>query len=252
MSRDDQEYSVSKSIRGQAATFQVVPDFESGKLYLWLDPGGNPEDVVPFYRITHRDKEPIEQWHGFQEGAEIAPYAGENRAPLGAIEHPEAGAYILEAKVFTGLRTVTLPPIELEISAASEDADTADARAAFYAEYNALFQKFLDQEDTEAEARAFFDAFQPEQSGFLVDATVELGAPDDYANEEENNNVSGFFEFIDYVTALAHFAGQPALDALNKQPDSPTHRYYTHWVKQFLAEERMLKGILEKYPYCQP
>ena len=71
-------------------------------------------------------------------------------------------------------------------------------------------------------------------------------------NDDETNNVSGYFEFIDFVTALSHSRGESALKALNQHPDSPANRHYIKYVKQYLADDRLLAAILEKYPFCNP
>ena len=81
----DSEYIVSKPVAGgKSATFRVVEDHAGGRLFLWLEPAMNPDEIVAFYRITEQGVAPIESWQNFQQGDAIAPYAGETGASLGA------------------------------------------------------------------------------------------------------------------------------------------------------------------------
>ena len=250
MPADDTEYRVTLDVDGQTATLELVPDAANGRIYVWLEPGLAPDDIVPFYRVTERGSEPEEHWQNFQSADAIAAYAGEQRAVLGAIVELDPGAYTIDAQMFTGLDTVRLPGIDVELEAVSESDDAAAARAAFNAAFTALFQQFLDQADTDEAARQFQVDFDAGQAGYLVDAIVELGAPHDHA-ETETSDMSGFFEFIEYLTALAHAGGEPVRERLQQQPDSPTHQHYIKYVKEYLANERILEGILEKYPYSR-
>ena len=89
MDHADPDQVVSKAMPGGAsATFSAVADHAAGRLYLWLDPGMDPEEIVPLYRLTEKDADPIESWQSFQDGEAVAVYTGENRARLGAIETP--------------------------------------------------------------------------------------------------------------------------------------------------------------------
>ena len=99
-------------------------------------------------------------------------------------------------------------------------------------------------------AREYFAEFDKNQFDLLIGAIIELGAPEDYLDDEETLDLSGFFDFIDYVSAIAHSCGDAALDVLSKHPDSPANRHYLHFVKRYLGDERLISGILEKYPYC--
>lgn len=245
------EHIVSKSLRsGKSATFRVVEDHAGGRLFLWLEPGLNADEIVAFYRFTEQDVTPIESWQNFQEGDVIAPYAGEKWATLGATEMLAAGQYRVEARIFTGFSTVKLPAIDIELQAIAEDPLTVEARAAFDASFTVLFQKFFEHRVSDRDVREYFDGFDAGQVDFLVAAIISLGAPEDYLNDDETNDLSGFFDFIDYITALAHSCGDSALNALSQQPDSPTNRHYIRFVKQYLGDERLLSGILEKYPFC--
>jgi len=247
----DSEYSVSKPVRGgKSATFRVVEDHAGGRLFLWLEPAMNPDEIVAFYRITEQGVAPIESWQNFQEGDAIAPYAGEKWATLGATEMLTAGQYRVEARIFTGFRTINLPGIDIELQAIAEDPLVAEVRATFDTSFTALFRKFFEHRVTDRDVREYFAGFDADQVDFLVAAIISLGVPEDYLDDDETIDISGFFDYIDYVTALAYSCGDSALNALSQQPDSPTNRHYIHFVKQYLGDERLLSGILEKYPFC--
>jgi len=247
----DSEYIVSKPLPGgKSATFRVVEDHAGGRLFLWLEPAMNPDEIVAFYRITEQGMAPKESWQSFQEGDAIAPYAGEKGATLGAIEMLTAGQYRVDASIFTGLKTVKLPAIEIELQAIAEDPLTAQGRAAFGTSFTALFRKFFEHTVTDRDVREYFAGFDGDQVDFLVAAIISLGAPEDYLDDYETIDLSGFFDFIDYTTALAHSCGDSALNALSQHPDSPSNRHYIRYVKQYLGDERLLSGILEKYPFC--
>lgn len=250
MPSDNTQYRVTRDVDGETAILELVPDAANGRVYVWLEPGLDPDAVVPFYRVTERGSEPEEHWQNFQEGDAIAPYAGERRALLGAIAELDPGAYTIDASMFTGLDTVKLPGIAIELEVVSESADAVDARAAFNAAFADVFQLFLAKADTEDAARRFQADFDASQAEFLVAAIVDLGAPHDHA-ETETSDMTGFFEFIEYLAALAHAGGPKVRERLQQQPDSPTHQHYIKYVKEYLAVERVLDGILEKYPYCR-
>ena len=209
----------------------------------------SPAEIVTFYRITEQGVKPIESWQNFQAGDVVAPYAGEKGATLGAIEMLAAGHYTVDARIFTGTRTINLPRIEIELEHVPEDSSIAQAREAFNASFTALFRKFFDHTVTDSDVREYFGGFEQGQLDFLIDAVIDLGAPDDYLDDDETLDLSGFFDFIDYVSAVAHSYGDAALKALSQHPDSPTNQHYLHYVKQYLGDERFLPGILEKYPF---
>ena len=247
----DSEHIVSKQVRGgKSARFRVVEDHAGGRLFLWLEPAMNPDEIVAFYRITEQGVAPIESWQNFQQGDAIAPYAGETGASLGATEMLIAGQYRVEARIFTGFKTIDLPGIDIELRAIAEDPLTAEASAAFNTSFTALFRKFFEHRVTDRDVREYFAGFDAGQVDLLVAAIISLGAPEDYLDDDETIDISGFFDFIDYITVLAHFCGDSALNALSQHPDSPTNRHYIHFVKKYLGDERLLSGILEKYPFC--
>ena len=251
MVEQDSDYVVSKPLSGgKSAKFRVLADHAGGRLFLWLEPGMNPDDVVTFYRISEEGVAPIESWQNFQKGEAIASYAGEKWATLGVIEMLAPGQYTVDARIFTGTSTVNLPGIEIELQANDEDPLTAQARTTFNLSFTALFRKFFEQTVTDSDVREYFAGFDASQLDFLIDAIIDLGAPDDYLDDDETLDLDGFFEFIDYVSALAHSCGDATFDVLSQHPDSPTNQHYIHYVKQYLADERFLSAILEKYPFC--
>ena len=160
------------------------------------------------------------------------------------------GLYTVDARIFTGTSTVNLPGIEIELQAIDEDPLTTQARTAFNVSFTALFRKFFEQTVTDSDVREYFTGFDANQLDFLIDAIIDLGAPEDYLDDDETLDPGGFFDFIDYASALVHSCGDAALDALSQHPDSPTNRHYLHYVKKYLADERFLSSILEKYPFC--
>jgi hypothetical protein len=235
---------------GNSATFRVVAEQAGGRLFLWLEPAMNPDEVVTFYRITEQGVAPSESWRNFQQGDTVGPYAGKNGTTLGAVEMLASGQYTVDARIFTGFETIDLPGIEVELREIAEDPVNTEARAAFNASFTALFRKFFEYTVTDGDVREYFAGFDKDQLDFLIAAIIDLGAPEDYPDDDETRDISGFFDFIDYACAVAQSCGDSALDLLSQYPDSPTHRHYIHYVKQCLADERLLSAILEKYPFC--
>ena len=121
----------------------------------------------------------------------------------------------------------------------------------FNESFNKLFHQFLEEQVTEDESKRFYESFGPDKLGLLFAAIRSLGAPEDHV-EDEFKSVNGFFEFIDFVTALAHSCGDLANRELEKFQDSPTNQHYIHHVRRYLSDDRFMKSILEKYPYCAP
>ena len=251
MVEQDSDFVVSKKRSdGNSATFRVVADQADGRLFLWLEPAMNPDEIVTFYRITEQGVAPIESWQNFQQGDTVAPYAGENRATLGAVEMLAPGRYTVDARIFTGFETVDLPGIEVELREIAEDPVNIEARAGFNTSFTALFRKFFDHTVTDGDVREYFAGFDKDQLDFLIAAIIDLGAPEDYLDDDETLDISGFFDFIDYVCAVAHSCGDSAFYVLSQHPYSPSSRHYIHHVKQYLADERLLSTILQKYPFC--
>jgi hypothetical protein len=125
-----------------------------------------------------------------------------------------------------------------------------EARAAFNTSFTALFRKFFEHTVTDDDVREYFAGFDKDQLDFLIAAIIDLGAPEDYLDDDETRDISGFFDFIDYACAVAHSCGDSAFYVLSQHPDSPSSRHYIHHVKQCLADERLLSAILKKYPFC--
>lgn len=123
--------------------------------------------------------------------------------------------------------------------------------AAFNDSFRRLFQKFLEENQTEEDARNFFEQFRADQLASLFSAVCTLGSPENHLRDE-HMSVNGFFEFIDFATALASSCGHIANQEIQNFPDSPTNEHYIHYVKRYLGEERFMRSIFEKYPYCSP
>jgi hypothetical protein len=234
---------------GKEASLMVVVDHGGGRVTLWLEPGLPRDTIVAFYRIYERGVTPEESWEVFQEGQSVASYADGEGAELGAIELLPGAHYTIDARIFTGDRTIELPSIAVELQVEPMDQSSIATRDAFNDAFKQLFQKFFQQSQTEDDLRGFFDSFSADQLDLLFSAVIELGGPMDHC-DDDYDEIIGFFDFIDYITAVAHSCGEAAMEILQNYPDSPSNRHYIHFIRKYLGDERFYAPILESYPYC--
>ena len=205
---------------GNKASLRAIADHAQSKVLVWLEPGMHLESIVAFYRIYEQGVSPEESWQVFQDGKAVAPYAIDDGASLGAIELLSGGHYTIDVRLFTGHDTIELPSIAIELRVEPKDQSTIAANDAFKESFDQLFQEFFQQSETESDLHEYFDNFSANQLDNLFSAMIELGGPQDHC-EDDYDDVSGFFNFIDYVTAIAYSCGEAATDKLKTIPIHP-------------------------------
>ena len=233
---------------GEIASLTIVCDHEGGRIVCWLDPGLPLDAIAAFYRVRPESEKPVEQWHAFRQGHELASETHTSLASLGAVESLGGGKYIVDVRIFDGFDTTEFDSITIELLETQPGDDEKAGLLSFNAAFDDLFKKFLNRAQTQTDARTFHEQMTAEHLDHLFRAVVEIGEPTDHV-EDESTDVSGFFEFIDFVTAIAYPYGDKAFERLQHFPTSPGSRHYLHYVKKYLGDERLLETILEKHPF---
>jgi hypothetical protein len=245
---DNQSAVIYDFPNGDSITLWVDIEHGSNQIFIWLETNLNLETILPFYRVYEKGASPEESWQTFQEGKEIAKYANGKGAALGAIERLSNGNYVVDVKIITEEDSIKLESIFLQIEAAQLDEVTQLSNKNFQKSFNKIFKQFLEKKQTKNELIKFYEEVTENQCEEMFKGLIKIGGPENYC--DDYTDIKGFFEFIDYITAITYSFGDFAITKLEKYPNSPNNQHYIHYVKQYLSDERLYSKILKKYPFC--
>jgi len=114
------------------------------------------------------------------------------------------------------------------------------------ARLNRAFEQFLSNTVEIDLLRSIRDSTGPADIGTLIDAVASLNDPSEYcAHDLDSATVTGFFLFIDFISALIIHLGDPAIQATNAYQG--IRHPFVPWVIKFANDERFHVELLTKF-----
>jgi len=111
---------------------------------------------------------------------------------------------------------------------------------------NMAFTQFLSNAVSTELLRSIKDSIGPEDVDTLMQAVRSLSDPGEYCEHDlDSETVSGFFLFIDFISALIIDLGDQAIQATLAYQD--TRHPFAPWVIKFVNDERFHAEILAKF-----
>ena len=233
-------------------TLTITANHHEGTIALSLDLEISTEIIVAIYQIRNEEDSIDESWNHFQEPNEAAGLKSNINSPLVANESLNAGGYFVDVRVTDGLETYQFPVTPIQLDNTDRNGAKDASYKSFKNDFDKIFEKFLHRKITTEQCQSFLEALSSEQLDYLFQAIIELGGPQNYTDDYPDDfDMSGFFDFVDYLTAVLFTFGESAKTKLQAIPDSPTNQHYIHFIKQYLSDKRFYDPILDKYPYCR-
>ena len=111
---------------------------------------------------------------------------------------------------------------------------------------NSAFEQFLSNAVEIALLRSIRDSIGLADVETLIQAVASLDDPSEYcAHDLDSATVTGFFLFIDFISALIIHLGDPAIQATNAYQD--IRHPFVPWVIKFANDERFHAELLTKF-----
>lgn len=111
---------------------------------------------------------------------------------------------------------------------------------------NRAFRQFLSSSVSDELLRSIKDSIGPEDVDTLMQAVLSLNDPSEYCKDDlDSQTVSGFFLFLDFISALIIQLGDQAIRATQAYQD--TRHSFVPWVIKFVNDERFHAEILAKF-----
>ena len=111
---------------------------------------------------------------------------------------------------------------------------------------NRAFEQFLSSAVSDELLRLIKDSIGPEDVDTLMQAVLSLRDPSEYCKDDlDSETVSGFFLFLDFISALIIQLGDQAIRATKVYQD--TRHPFVPWVINFVNDERFHAEILAKF-----
>ncbi|BCU05588.1 hypothetical protein [Allochromatium tepidum] len=111
---------------------------------------------------------------------------------------------------------------------------------------NMAFRQFLSSSVSDELLRLIKDSIGPEDVDTLMQAVLSLNDPSEYCKHDlDSETVSGFFLFLDFISALIIQLGDQAIQATKAYQD--TRHPFVPWVIKFVNDERFHAEILAKF-----
>ena len=108
------------------------------------------------------------------------------------------------------------------------------------------FDQFISSKISKDFLRSIVAKVDERDVDVLVEAVERLDDPSEYCQDDyDDKTVTGFFLYIDFISALLINLGQPATKLLSKYAGSK--HPYVPWVIKYAGDSRFLNDIMEKF-----
>lgn len=113
-------------------------------------------------------------------------------------------------------------------------------------ELKQTFSQFLSGEQSETNLRRLVENIDEANVETLINAVEELEDPSEYCKDDyDNNTVTGFFLFIDFISAVIINLGEGSIESVSRY-DNSSHPYVP-WVVKYVREPRFHDEIMAKF-----
>lgn len=113
-------------------------------------------------------------------------------------------------------------------------------------ELKQTFSQFLSGEQSETNLRRLVENVDESDVETLINAVDQLEDPSEYCKDDyDNKTVTGFFLFIDFISALIINLGETAIKSVSRY-DNSGHPYVP-WVVKYVGEPRFHDEIMAKF-----
>ncbi|MHC9511984.1 hypothetical protein [Kangiella sp. M94] len=113
-------------------------------------------------------------------------------------------------------------------------------------ELEQTFSQFLSGDQSETNLRRLVDNIDESDFETLINAVQELEDPSEYCKDDyDNNTVTGFFLFIDFISAVIINLGEGSIESVSRY-DNSSHPYVP-WVVKYVREPRFHDEIMAKF-----
>lgn len=108
------------------------------------------------------------------------------------------------------------------------------------------FDQFISSKVSKDFLRSIVAKVDERDVDILVEAVERLDDPSEYCQDDyDDKAVTGFFLYIDFISALLINLGQPATKLLSKYAGSK--HPYVPWVIKYAGDPRFHNDIMEKF-----
>lgn len=113
-------------------------------------------------------------------------------------------------------------------------------------ELKQTFSQFLSGDQSETNLRRLVENIDESDVDTLINAVEQLEDPSEYCKDDfDNKTVTGFFLFIDFISALIINLGETATRSVSKYSD--TNHPYVPWVVKYVGDPRFHDEIMAKF-----
>lgn len=108
------------------------------------------------------------------------------------------------------------------------------------------FDQFVSSQISKDFLRSIVAKVDDRDVDILVEAVERLDDPSEYCQDDyDDKTVTGFFLYIDFISALLINLGEPAIKLASKYAGSK--HPYVPWVIKYVGDSRFHNDIMEKF-----